>query len=185
MADISQNNDNTGISEIYQNNDISSSNVSTDSFNFSSNDSDAVLDSNLSSNVFGANDFEDVDISLEDLEKKNYNNFLNSSNNGIDDDNFYYSNLSSNSDNLDNHELNDFDQDINDSEFHAFDSESQESIDYGNQEAIDDLGVSDNEDDSKSSDDSSSIPELFDSSVDDSSQSDDSQNMSNDDIWKF
>ena len=41
---------------------------------------------------FGVNDFEDINMSLEDLEKKNYNEIIN--NNALDDsENYYYSDL--------------------------------------------------------------------------------------------
>lgn len=50
----------------------------------------SVTDNNVIS--FGANDFENIDLSLDDLEKKNFDNFNNS--NALDDsENYYYSNL--------------------------------------------------------------------------------------------
>lgn len=109
------------------------------------------IQNNVQNNVisdFGLNDFESLDLSLEDLEKKNFNELSkNISNN--DDDNYFYSDMedSTNSNlvvenpnlvpNVDNQNsvLNEeiFDN-SNEQEVHAFDNETESSRVYGETE---------------------------------------------------
>ena len=109
------------------------------------------IQNNIQNNVisdFGLNDFESLDLSLEDLEKKNFNELSkNISNN--DDDNYFYSDMEDSTDsnlvvenpnlvpNVDNQNsvLNEeiFDN-SNEQEVHAFDNETESSRVYGETE---------------------------------------------------
>jgi len=54
---------------------------------------ESTLDNNISDvQTFSSSNFENVEMSLDDLEKKNYDELV-SSNKNIDDDNYYYSNM--------------------------------------------------------------------------------------------
>lgn len=146
-------NNNPGISD-YNTVNSDSSNVETDNISnetdiLNNNDFQAssVSNNNYSNNLqaethidsFSANDFESLDISLEDLERKNFSDVLNKKNVN-DDENFYYSNIdNSYSDDLDSSDstissVNDFGADDNqDNVSTEAENQSNSSIDVEEQ----------------------------------------------------
>ena len=113
VSDFNQFNDNNGISIQEPIAEIAGNDVSTVSDNFNNIDSasfvnDEISNSNVSQDTlsdfnsnnlvesvdsFGFNNFENIDMSLDDLEKKNYDSILSEKTAYNDDDNFYYSDL--------------------------------------------------------------------------------------------
>jgi len=113
VSDFNQVNDNNGISIQEPIAEIAGNDVSTVSDNFNNIDSasfvnDEISNSNVSQDTlsdfnsnnlvesvdsFGFNNFENIDMSLDDLEKKNYDSILSEKTAYNDDDNFYYSDL--------------------------------------------------------------------------------------------
>ena len=94
VADLSNNNISDTTNYVQSNNGFNQvdevNNVNLSSDNISNENQNSVKQSSPIS--FGANDFENINMSLEDLEKKNYDKIIN--NNVLDDsDNYYYSEL--------------------------------------------------------------------------------------------
>ena len=208
----------------FENGTISDSSILTSSdMNISDNSGSEVLNSdvtddkadmNLSSDVVGSlssdinsfnvSDFENISMSLDDLEKKNYEGISNKSTVFDDSENYYYSNLED-SESVDSSLVDDLDKssdnvlensdiqnnDISESVDLSIDSDSSnitnevdninisesEDIDYGHEF---DSEVSNSEDKSDIIDTNDSIPELF---SDNSNQVISSfENSSNDDV---
>ena len=211
----------------FENGTISDSSILTSSdMNISDNSGSEVLNSdvtddkadmNLSSDVVGSlssdinsfnvSDFENISMSLDDLEKKNYEGISNKSTVFDDSENYYYSNLED-SESVDSSLVDDLDKssdnvlensdiqnnDISESVDLSIDSDSSnitnevdninisesEDIDYGHEF---DSEVSNSEDKSDIIDTNDSIPELF---SDNSNQVISSfENSSNDDVLKM
>lgn len=132
--------------DILNNNDVQTNSVSssvTDSLGTNINNYSSNSQPERHIDPFGANDFESLDISLEDLEKKNYSDVLNSKT-VSDDENFYYSNMeNSYSDNLGS-STNSV-SNVNNFDFSTVENQNDVSVDVENH--VDNSIAVDNQDD--------------------------------------
>ena len=87
--------------------DIVSDNISSGLNNVDLSSNKSGESTNLANTLYDVGSFENLDMSLEDLEKKNYNEIASNTSNDVDSDNYYYSNI-------DNERLDDLNNSVSD-----------------------------------------------------------------------